>query len=84
MQEQINTINEVVKNYFITHRNFSQVPATQLMPELIAAGVFKKNVGDGLPILELLALLERSGAIQMIPQVFSEVKDKKNNWYFRK
>lgn len=84
MQDQIQKINEVVKQYFVTHRNFNQVPATKLMPQLIEAGIFKKNVGDGLPIIELLTLLEKSGALQMLPNAFSEVIDKKNNWYFRK
>lgn len=82
MNQEINQINSVIKAYFIDHPTVKIIPAKELMPSLIAAGVFKKDIKNGKPIRDILRTLDTNNQLDLIPNLHAERSGKDTYWYF--
>ena len=79
--EKISKINQVLEDYFKTHSQ--RIPAKDLMPEFIKAGIFPKDNKNGLPIRKLLRELDKKNELDKIPYIFPDRKEINTNWYFQ-
>jgi len=75
-------INAVIKQYFDSNPSVSMIPAKDLMPEFIKAGVFAKDHRNGLPIRKVLRELDAINALYRIPYVMPVRKTKNTFWFF--
>lgn len=82
--EKINQINQVIKSYFEKNPSVFEVPAKDLMPELIESGIFLKDEKKGLPIRKVLRDLDAKDQLNQIPFVYADRNDKNVYWYFRR
>jgi hypothetical protein len=82
MSKEIEKINSVIEAYFAKHTTVTIVPAKELMPSFIAAGVFKKDIKNGKPIRDVLRALKANNQLQLIPFVHTEQKEQNTYWYF--
>ncbi len=80
--KDINRINQVIEEYFKLHSGTNKVPAKDLMPEFIRAGIFKQDDKNGLPIRKILRELDASNQLSQIPYVFPERNTANTNWFF--
>ncbi|HEY0667921.1 MAG TPA: hypothetical protein VGD22_07075 [Sphingobacteriaceae bacterium] len=80
--EKIKRINEVVKNYFNHNPLQEIIPAKDLMPQFIKAGIFEKDAKNGLPIRKVLRQLDKDRQLHHIPQVVAMRKAVNTNWFF--
>jgi len=81
-ESKIVAINHVVKTYFENHLYEQVVPAKDLMPQFIAAGVFIADSKGGKPIRELIRKLDTKKQLHLIPYVIPERKTQNTNWFF--
>ena len=81
---KINDINKIIAYYFEKNSSITKIPAKDLMPEFIKAGIFEKDEKNGLPIRKILRELDQKGKLEMIPYVFADRKPTNTNWYFQK
>jgi hypothetical protein len=79
---KIPAINRAIQQYFDTNPTIKQVPAKDLMPYFIKAGIFEVDRKGGLPIREILRALDRSNQLHKIPFVYADRKSVNTNWYF--
>lgn len=82
MNIEIERINKVIEAYFKANPTITIVPAKNLMPQFIAAGIFKKDFKNGLPIRKVLRSLESDEQLAAIPTVYAQGKDVNTYWYF--
>lgn len=82
--EKINLINQTLKAYFEKHRSVLEIPAKDVMPEFIKAGIFVKDQKKGLPIRKVLRDLDTKNQLHLIPFVYADRKTKNVNWFFRR
>ena len=82
MIKEIDTINSVIEAYFIKNTTIEIIPAKALMPEFIAAGIFRKDIKNGKPIRDILRGLNEREQLQLIPYVHAEKKGIDTYWYF--
>ncbi|HEG43603.1 hypothetical protein LCGC14_2065710 [marine sediment metagenome] len=75
-------INRVIQAYFDTHPNEAKVPAKDLMPQFIVAGIFHSDHRNGLPIRKVLRELDSKKQLKFIPSVLPERKPKNTYWFF--
>ncbi len=80
--DKIAQINAVIKQYFDNNPTVSKIPAKDLMPEFIKAGIFAKDHRNGLPIRQILRDLDAINALHRIPYVIPERKSKNTFWFF--
>jgi len=80
--ERIYKINQVVEEYYRRNPNTQSVPAKDLMPEFIAAGIYEKDQRNGLPIRKDLRTLDDKGELGRIPFVHVVRKNVNRSWYF--
>lgn len=80
--EKTAQINKVVQSYFEKNKDWVMVPAKDLMPELIKAGIFIKDHRNGLPIRKVLRNLKASNQLHLIPFAHGVQKTKNTNWFF--
>lgn len=78
----ISAINKVLESYFEKHPRSGPVPAKDLMPRFIAAGIFPADQENGLPIRRILRQLDKAKQLYLIPYVLAERKQKNTFWYF--
>lgn len=83
-EQKIRKINEVVKDYFSKNPSVDKIPAKDLMPEFIKAGIFTADHRNGLPIRKLLRELDKANRLDKVPNILPERKAKNTNWYFVK
>lgn len=83
-EETIAKINEVIAAYFTAHPSVDWIPAKDIMPELIKAGVFRKDEKSGLPLRKVLRALDEKEALDQIPFVHPERLEKNTYWYLVK
>lgn len=84
-EEKIARINEVVTDYFKNNLSVNEIPAMNLMPEFIKAGIFNKDYErKGLPIRNLLRKLDNKNELNEIPSLLSERKPINTYWYFQR
>lgn len=82
MNKQIESINNVIEAYFATHTNTTIIPVKELMPELIAAGIFTKDKKNGKPIRDVLKALHKSNELVQIPYAHAIQNGEDTYWYF--
>jgi hypothetical protein len=79
---EIEQINKVVKSYFEQHKDVDMVPAKDLMPEFIKAGIFIKDHKNGLLIRKVLRKLKSTNQLHLLPFAHGIQKTKNTNWFF--
>lgn len=82
MSEETDKINKVIEAYFTKNKTTAIIPAKELMPEFIAAGIFKKDLKNGKPIRDILRALSKSEQLHLIPYIHAEQKEQNTYWYF--
>jgi len=75
-------INKAVEVFFKENPETEWIPAKVMMPSLIKAGVFIKDVKKGLPLRKVLRLLDQNDALDSIPLVHPERNGHSTYWYF--
>ncbi len=80
-EENIAKINEVITHYFNTNTSIDWIPAKAIMPALIEAGVFNKDVKKGLPIRKVFRKLDLESELAKIPAVHAERRLDTIYWY---
>jgi hypothetical protein len=83
-EETIEKINEVIADYFNANSDVDWIPAKEIMPDLIKAGIFKKDEKSGLPLRKVLRALDEQDALDKIPYVHPERIEKNTYWYLVK
>jgi len=81
--KNIQKINTVIKEYFDLNKSIKILPAKDLMPQFIKAGIFSKDYKNGLPIRNMLRDLDKKNELSLIPYTIAERKMKNTNWFFR-
>lgn len=84
MENKIRLINQVLTDYFNNNKSVSQIPAKDMMPYFIQAGIFIKDEKNGLPIRKLLRALDKNNQLSLIPFVYADRKAINTNWYFQR
>ena len=82
MTKEIENINRVLEAYFTKNADTTIVPVKELMPELIAAGVFTKDLKNGKPIRDVLKALHKSNELGQIPYAHAMQNGEDTYWYF--
>ena len=82
--KKINSINQVLQEYFDHNKSATKILAKDMMPYLILAGIFKSDVKNGLPIKELLNRLKKNNKLHLIPFATRIKINTYSNWYFIK
>lgn len=78
----INAINVVIHNYFDLNQSVDSIPAKDMMPNFMQAGIFEKDIKKGLPIRKVLRALDRKNELHLIPAAYGVKKLKNTNWFF--
>lgn len=78
----ISQLNKVIKEYFEKNSTVTIIPVKELMPEFIAAGIFKKDHRKGLPIRQVLRALDDENQLGQVEFVHTERKEQNVYWYF--
>lgn len=79
---KIPAINSVIQQFFDANPSVKQIPAKDLMPYFVKAGIFEADRKGGLPIRDILRTLDRANQLHKIPFVFADRKSANTNWYF--
>lgn len=78
----LNSINQVIHQFFQSNKDIDKIPAKDLMPLFIKAGIFDKDTANGLPIRQVLRDLDRNKQLKLIPSTLPERKKVYTKWYF--
>ncbi len=81
--DKITKINLVLKDYFDLNKSVKKIPARDMMPYFVLAGVFSKVEKDGLPIKHLLKKLDANNQLKLIPFAHADRKSVYTKWYFQ-
>ena len=81
--DKIRQINLVLKEYFTLNKSVRIVPAKDMMPYFILAGIFPADHSNGLPTRALLRKLDAANKLRLIPFALAERKVKNRSWFFR-
>jgi hypothetical protein len=79
---KLTQINLVLKDYFDLNSNVKIVPAKNLMPYFVLAGIFSKDEKNGLPIHYLLKKLESKNQLKFVPFATAIKKEVYTKWVF--
>jgi hypothetical protein len=79
---KIPAINKVIQEYFESNPSVKQIPAKDLMPYFVKAGIFPADRKGGLPIRDILRTLDRSNQLHKITYVYADRKASNTNWFF--
>ena len=82
MQADIERINGIIESHFVANPDLKIIPAKDLMPAFIKAGVFTKDNKNGKPIRDFLKDLQRNDQLGQIPFVHTVQENKSTFWYF--
>jgi hypothetical protein len=82
--DKITQINLVLKEYFALNKTVRMVPAKDMMPYFILAGIFPSDHNNGRPIRDLLRKLDADKKLRRIPFAVAERKIKNTSWFFRR
>ncbi|HLT42931.1 MAG TPA: hypothetical protein VKZ95_09525 [Sphingobacteriaceae bacterium] len=83
-EETIEKINQIIADYFTANPALDWIPAKEIMPDLVKAGIFKKDEKSGLPLRKILRALDEQNALDKIPSVHPERIEKSTYWYLVK
>lgn len=81
---KISQINTVIREYFEINKSVNAIPAKDMMPYFILAGIFPKDTKNGFPIRNVLHRLDDKNQLYLIPFVYAERKEVNTNWYFQR
>lgn len=81
--DKIRQINLVLQEYFTLNKSVRIVPAKDMMPYFILAGIFPADHSNGLPIRALLRKLDAANQLRLIPFALANRKTKNTSWFFR-
>ncbi len=84
MSQKVQQINRVIEEYFKKNISVGRIPAKDLMPYFVEAGIFAKDHKNGLPIRKLLRSLDEENQLKLIPYVLTERKAQNTNWFFQR
>ncbi len=79
---KLTQINLVLKDYFDLNKSVKVIPAKNLMPYFVLAGIFLKDEKNGLPIHYLLKKLESKNQLNFIPFATAIKKEVYTKWVF--
>ena len=79
--EMIIKINEVITQFFKKNATVDWIPAKEIMPELIKAGIFNKDEKKGLPIRKVFRKLDKDNQLDKIPTAHAERRSENVYWY---
>ncbi|SFQ18042.1 hypothetical protein [Parafilimonas terrae] len=79
---KIAAINTVLQQFFSNNPSVITIPAKDMMPDFIKAGIFEKDEKKGLPIRKVLRKLDKERQLHLIPYVIAERKSINTNWFF--
>lgn len=79
--ENIAKINAVITQYFDTNTAIDWIPVKTIMPALVEAGIFEKDVKKGFPMRKVLRRLDQKSELDKIPTVHAERKTENTYWY---
>ena len=79
-----NQINQVLQSYFEENKSVKIIPAKDMMPYFILAGVFTKDEKNGFPVRNVLRRLDKNNQLHLIPYVYAERKNVNTNWFFQR
>lgn len=77
-------INKVLHSYFEENKSVKIIPAKDMMPYFILAGIFPKDTKNGLPIRNVLRRLDANNQLHLIPFVYAERNATNTNWFFQR
>jgi hypothetical protein len=80
-EDIVSQINEVIENYFNVNKDKNWIPAKDIMPDLIEAGIFSKDNKKGLPLRKILRALDKDNKLDTIPLVHAERAETAVYWY---
>lgn len=75
-EDKIRLINQIIDLFFKANTDIDKIPAKDLMPQFIKAGVFEKDHRNRLPIRSILRELDENKQLDLIPSVQPERKKK--------
>ncbi|BDC99559.1 hypothetical protein [Persicobacter psychrovividus] len=78
---QIEKINAVIATYFEQHPEANSIPVKLIMPDMVQAGVFAKDVKKGMPFRKVLKALDKQGELQQIPAIYADRHEDATYWY---
>ena len=81
---KINQINTAIQEYFELNKSVKVIPAKDMMPYFILAGIFPRDNKNGLPIRAVLRRLDEKNELHQIPFVYAERKAANTNWFFQR
>lgn len=79
--DMVSQINKVIVDFFESNKDKNWIPAKDIMPSLIAAGVFTKDNKKGLPLRKVFRALEKENALDSIPCLHAERTETAIYWY---
>ncbi|QHI36909.1 hypothetical protein IMCC3317_22790 [Kordia antarctica] len=79
--ENIAKINEVITQYFDTNIAVDWIPVKEIMPALVEAGIFEKDVKKGFPMRKVLRRLDQKSELTKIPTAHAERRTENTYWY---
>lgn len=79
--ENIAKVNEVITQYFEANTTVDWIPVKTIMPALVEAGVFEKDVKKGFPFRKVLRKLDQKSELAKIPAVHAERRTENTYWY---
>lgn len=82
--ELIDKINQVLEQYFTENTEVNCIALKNIMPSMVKAGVFNKDVRKGLPLRKVLRTLDKDNSLEKIPLLYAHRMEQDVYWYFRR
>jgi len=79
--ENIAKINEIITQYFDANASVDWIPVKTIMPALVEAGIFEKDVKKGFPMRKVLRRLDQKSELDKIPSAHAERRTENTYWY---
>ena len=80
----LNKINEVLDSFFKENKEVNCIALKSIMPLMVKAGVFNKDIRKGLPLRKVLRELDKEKTLDKVPLAFAHRVEKDVYWYFRR
>ena len=79
---KIKDINKVIEDFFNQNSELEIIPVKALMPSFIKAGIFSKDIKNGMPIRKILRELDKANELKLIPYTHAKRQEQSTYWYF--
>src|SRR5687767_15677639 len=79
---KIERIDQVVREYFEENSHMNEILAKNLMRRFIDKGIFLRDYDNGLPIRQLLRLLNKENKLHLLKQCRVMRMGVNRSWYF--